>query len=130
VHSLATKVALTGLNGTLYINCLSCKQQFVLIIYIHIHIYKLTYIFSATYFRNHIHKFLYIYIYIYIYIFIFIHHCYSTFISTHPETIPGFFFMYFNILFPLRNLKSNITVCIYIKGVGTDLFCKLSRPSP
>ena len=37
--------------------------------------------------------------------------------------------IYFNILFPLTKHKSHITVCVYIKGVGTDLFCKLPRPS-
>ena len=49
-----------------------------------IYIYILTYIFRATYFRIHTHKFLSIY-----YIYIYIYHIYSTFIPTHPESIPG-----------------------------------------
>jgi len=37
---------------------------------------------------------------------------------------------YFKISFSARKLKSHIIVSIYIKGVGSNSFCKLPSPSP
>ena len=76
--------------------------------------------FSAIYCRFYIHNVVYIYIYIYINT----HHFYSKFITIHSEGILDIF-VNFNILFPLTKHKSHITVCVYVKGIGTDLLCKL-----
>ena len=55
--------------------------------------------------------------------------CYSTFIPTHLETIPGFFNVFYYFI-SLNKTKTLTIVCIYIQGVRTDLFCKLCRSSP
>jgi len=64
------------------------------------------------------------YIYIYIYTTVIQH----LFPLTQEQFLNSF--KYFNVVINLTKLKTITTVCIYIQGVRTDLFCQLPRPSP